>query len=64
MEKFKLIKWVDARRYMLNNKQTLFYIPNWTYIFLQGEINIYIHALKYSMINIKYQVTSCVSNKP
>ena len=40
MKKFKLIKWVDAGRYMSNNNKHQ-YIPNWTCIFMQGETYIY-----------------------
>ena len=62
MKKSELIKWVDAGRYMSNNNKHQ-YIPNWTCIFFQGETRIHAHALKESMINIKYQVTCYVLNK-
>ena len=104
MKKFKLIKWVDARRYMSNSNKYQ-YIPNLTcisllparrinsiyiyiyihiyiymyiYIYIYIYINIYIYVcvccvcvcvcvctrVKKSMMNNKYQVSGCTSNKP
>ena len=48
MKKFKLIKWVDAGRYMSNNKQTLLY----------SQLDMYLPARWDTYTPVKYKAIS------